>query len=1092
MRVRVAALSLIVGVAIAALPSCAGDTTTAPSTATDTGVSSHGDPGDTGPPNGQGGANLGDYSYPVALLPGASDCPSDSNEPRRTSDPRSWYSTAYRGRYGGASSTRCVGSGSHPGVDIRVPDGTNVFAVAAGKVVVSKPEASSGGWGELIMIQHPGLPVPAETVYSVYAHLQQRLVLANAQVTAGQLIGYSGHTGNVDGPHLHFQVDRHRRPNGTTFSHSTPYWPGTNYGFSDTKVRTTEDADQLPAQIPTFTYDPVRFIADLAHNAPPPPSISLSASSLSFTGQQGGNNPNGQTLSISNTGGGTLNWSASSNQSWLMLSATSGAAPSSLTVSVNTTGLTAGTYNATISLVASGATNTPQTVAVSLTVTTAAPTIGLSATTLSFSGQQAGSNPAGQSLSISNTGGGTLSWAASSNQSWLTLSSSSGTGPSTITVFASTGGLAAGNYSGTITVSANGATNTPQTVVVSLTVTTAAPTIGLSVTGMSFAGQQGAASPSGQALSITNVGGGTLTWSASTNQSWLTLSSTGGTAPSTLTVFANTAGLAAGSYSGIVTVSAGGATNTPRTVAVTLTVTTAAPTIGLSSTSLSFAGQQGGSSPAGQSLSISNTGGGTLNWNASSNQNWLTLSTASGAAPSTVTVLTNTTGLTAGSYSGAITVSANGATNTPQTIAVTLTVTTAAPSIGLSATNLGFMGQQNGANPSGQTLSITNVGGGTLSWSASSDQSWLTLSATSGTAPSSVTVSVNTAGLTAGTYSGAISVSASGATNTPRTVAVSLTLTTAAPTIGLSATNLSFTGQQGGSNPSGQTLSISNTSSGTLGWTASTNQSWLTVSSTNGTAPSTITVSANTAGLAAGNYNGTITVSATGATNTPQSVSVGLTVTQAQTRPNSPSSLLATWQTGSLVSLAWARNSTNETSFQLERGTSSGGPWTTVSSSIPAGNTLAVDTPSPAPYPYWYRISACNGAGCSTPSSVAPALFPAPTQSQPSNSATGVSRNATFSWSGVSGANRYWLMVSTNSADFPTDPFASNCGSGCIVSAIVTGTSYTIPNAPLQGRTSTLAANTTYYWKVQAYYDNGGSVYTQGVYSTLFVFRTGP
>jgi Subtilase family/Viral BACON domain len=98
------------------------------------------------------------------------------------------------------------------------------------------------------------------------------------------------------------------------------------------------------------------------------------------------------------------------------------------------------------------------------------------------------------------------------------------------------------------------------------------------------------------------------------------------------------------------------------------------PTIGVNPPSLSFSATAGGSNPAGQSLAISNTGAGTLNWTASANQTWLSVSPASGTAPSTTTVSVNITGLAAGTYNGAITISATGATNTPVTVPVTLTV----------------------------------------------------------------------------------------------------------------------------------------------------------------------------------------------------------------------------------------------------------------------------------------------------------------------------------------------------------------------------------------------------------------------------------
>jgi hypothetical protein len=98
------------------------------------------------------------------------------------------------------------------------------------------------------------------------------------------------------------------------------------------------------------------------------------------------------------------------------------------------------------------------------------------------------------------------------------------------------------------------------------------------------------------------------------------------------------------------------------------------------------------------------------------------------------------------------------------------------------------------------------------------------------------------------------------------------------PTIGVSPASLSFTATAGGSNPADQTISITNTGAGTLSWTASDDASWLTVSPTSGTAPATLTASVSISGLAAGTYNGNITISATGATNTPVTVPVTLTV----------------------------------------------------------------------------------------------------------------------------------------------------------------------------------------------------------------------
>jgi hypothetical protein len=97
-------------------------------------------------------------------------------------------------------------------------------------------------------------------------------------------------------------------------------------------------------------------------------TIGYSPTSFSFAATQGGLNPSNQSLSISNTSGGTLHWLVSDNAAWLSLSPTSGTNSGTVTVSVNITGLSAGTYNATITITAAGATNSPVDIPVTLMI----------------------------------------------------------------------------------------------------------------------------------------------------------------------------------------------------------------------------------------------------------------------------------------------------------------------------------------------------------------------------------------------------------------------------------------------------------------------------------------------------------------------------------------------------------------------------------------------------------------------------------------------------------------------------------------------------------------------------------------------------
>jgi glucose/arabinose dehydrogenase/PKD repeat protein len=111
-------------------------------------------------------------------------------------------------------------------------------------------------------------------------------------------------------------------------------------------------------------------------SAPPPPALAVSPSSLSFSATAGGANPASKSLSVTNTGGGTLTFTASDNASWLTVTPGSGTAPATLSAAVDVTGLAAGTYNGTITVTASGASGSPATIPVTLTVDPGTPPPG--------------------------------------------------------------------------------------------------------------------------------------------------------------------------------------------------------------------------------------------------------------------------------------------------------------------------------------------------------------------------------------------------------------------------------------------------------------------------------------------------------------------------------------------------------------------------------------------------------------------------------------------------------------------------------------------------------------------------------------------
>ena len=242
----------------------------------------------------------------------------------------------------------------------------------------------------------------------------------------------------------------------------------------------------------------------MASPPPQPPQISLSSSQLQFAYTTGGATPATQSVTVANAGGGTFSWSASSNSSWLTVTPTSGTGAGTLTIGINAAGLSAQTYNAAISVTATGA--SPQTISVRLTVAAPAPSLSISTNKVTLSFTLGGSAPAPQTVNVSNAGGGTLSWSASSNSPWLTVSPASGSGAGTLTLGINTAGFSAQTYNGAVSVTASGAANSPQTIAVTLTVTAAGPSVVVSAVVNSASWTGGTVAPG----ELVTIGGSLL------------------------------------------------------------------------------------------------------------------------------------------------------------------------------------------------------------------------------------------------------------------------------------------------------------------------------------------------------------------------------------------------------------------------------------------------------------------------------------------------------------------------------------------------------------------------------------------------------
>jgi len=578
-------------------------------------------------------------------------------------------------------------------------------------------------------------------------------------------------------------------------------------------------------------------------------------------------------------------------------------------------------------------------------------TLSSSTSSLSFSANYGGPSPAAQTVQLTGGGGGTLAWTAVSSASWLSASPASGTTPATPQISVGSSALSGGTYSGTITLFSLGAANPPQVINVSLTVITPPPSIVPSPSSLSFVALTGQASPPAQALTIANGGFGSFSYTLSTNSSWLSVSPTSGSTPGTANVSVNASGLAIGTYTGNVIVTASGIANSPLSVPVTLQVLSQdmsetfsdlgngwiispmgiAGGWSASSGIYSYSGSGLSQSCAGNTAwsdytfdtniklsSLSNwpggvrarvnptTGAGYVVWlYPGSNQIILYKVAAWSVNDPSLTLLGQAAATFDTSayhdlgvdfhgtqisvyWNGALLISATDSSYSTgfvcmdadsQPISYTNirvdAVQTQAALATPSPSSLVF-GALPGTTPPPQTLNIT-AGGASTSWAASvsSGASWLTISASTTITPGVLTVSANPAGLAEGTYNATILLSAPGATNSPISIPVTLAVKTAV--LSVVPTTLNFFGTST-LNPTPQTFQVSNLGTGNLGWSASVTSNWIGLSSTTGTAPSTVTVSPNTSTLANNTYSDSITITSPDVNNSPATISVSTQV----------------------------------------------------------------------------------------------------------------------------------------------------------------------------------------------------------------------
>src|SRR5258706_5748235 len=335
------------------------------------------------------------------------------------------------------------------------------------------------------------------------------------------------------------------------------------------------------------------------------------------------------------------------------------------------------------------------------------------------------------------------------------------------------------------------------------------PPISVNRQNLSFALLQGApAAP--QPIAIVNHSGvaQTFTASASTQAggNWLSVSPTSGiVGPCTngsVMAIVDSSTLAPGTYTGAITI-----TTTPSgqriDIPVVVTLGSSQPQIQLSSSGFRFQTVSGGAAPAPQTITVLNSGAGTLNFTVSTStvsggQGWLVATPTSGStnasSAASVTVSINPAGLAPGDYYGQVQFSGTGIANSPQTASVVLNIAPAGTDLGafLQTTGLIFVGRVGGANPAAKTVQVTNPSTKPLTLTATTfsnnGKSFFTAQPASGSVsaanPVQLSVQPNIAGLAVGAYLGEINLFFA-EDNTVRKIAVLLVMIPAGSSAGL-------------------------------------------------------------------------------------------------------------------------------------------------------------------------------------------------------------------------------------------------------------------------------------------------------------------
>jgi uncharacterized protein (TIGR03437 family) len=653
-----------------------------------------------------------------------------------------------------------------------------------------------------------------------------------------------------------------------------------------------------------------------------PGTLTSTPAKLTFSTPPG-TSPPGQSLTVTapNNAVVSFNVAAStvSGGEWLQVFPTTNvqtgpSVTNNVTVTVNASGLTFGTYEGTVAITpTAGGTATIVPVTLDLT---GLPSLNFTPTQLSFA-YQTGTSVVGltKMLTFSTDSTASLFYTllvqyGSGTPGWLVVNPLGGTvskgADVTTTVSVSPGALAPGTYTATIQVNATGASNPTQSIPVTLLVSNNA-LLQIGTPPPPFNYQIGGTIPAAQTITIGSSST-TLAFTtsvsydtASGSSQWLTVTPGSGTTPATLSLSVNPTKLPAGKYIATVTVTSPSAGNPSQQFQVVLNVSAVTMLTPLAST-LTFNYQTGMQLPSAQQVQIGSTGA-PLTFAASASTAscggaWLSVQPVVATTPATLSVSVLPGGIApVTTCSGTISITSQEAS--PASITVLLNVSDQ-PLLNVVQTGLAFTVKAASGASAPQFISVASTDPTkALPYAAvgsvgPGQGSWLLLASGAGTTPGNISVRVDPGMLGPGTYAGTVVITSP---NAPTNYSIPVKLFVLSGVSVVSSPPLVNLAQLPGSTTAvSQTVQISASNGGALGFNvfASTNSggNWLSATPAGATTPASITVTANSNGqLSQGMYNGTVTIQMPGADNSPFNIPVSLTIGKVDTFTLTPTSV---------------------------------------------------------------------------------------------------------------------------------------------------------------------------------------------------------